>query len=507
MLAAAENITPPEEFICPITGKVMLDPVTTKLGHCYEKTAIEKWTRIKPTCPMTNMTIREADGSVLLVPGLLPKKLIRKWLEENPAYNKDEQVNPPMPLPMVSEAIENFRGLFATYSRQLHSAQQSVVDQTWGRISEAFRLLMERLLTEQNAEEKQANVIELTLLVIGKNAQPFLIQCLQQFSAILTPRAEQLWACALNSGSLKTHKILLDHNLVMQDKNGYLILLLAQNDHSLKAEILELLLHSYGAEEMISAQAIQMTVDKKDGEFLTRLLQTRRFQAPENLYSNLLQEYQQAYEPLHDELVALKQRFNGNDFSFYIALKLVDALAEVYNIFLCLLPWLCLAGGITLLVYDTLPILGFVMVALGVLSGGIQLMVGCCDGDDAGDYFNCIHTKNIVTTDKAVDARRMHQIKVAIAQQTSPVMEICKLLAEAGVVATQENRELAELHHFPENLKYFLKEPANHTLVSNTMHGLSSIADKAFLFIFGSSNSQNIQQAGSNSTYEMMRRV
>jgi hypothetical protein len=33
-------ITPPDDYICPITGQIIQDPVTSEFGHVYERAAI-----------------------------------------------------------------------------------------------------------------------------------------------------------------------------------------------------------------------------------------------------------------------------------------------------------------------------------------------------------------------------------------------------------------------------------------------------------------------------------
>eukprot|EP00322_Chrysochromulina_rotalis_P005720 CAMPEP_0115838166 /NCGR_PEP_ID=MMETSP0287-20121206/5588_1 /TAXON_ID=412157 /ORGANISM="Chrysochromulina rotalis, Strain UIO044" /LENGTH=497 /DNA_ID=CAMNT_0003291683 /DNA_START=4 /DNA_END=1494 /DNA_ORIENTATION=+ len=43
----------PSQFICPITGEVMRDPVTTADGHTFERSAIERWLITSDISPMT----------------------------------------------------------------------------------------------------------------------------------------------------------------------------------------------------------------------------------------------------------------------------------------------------------------------------------------------------------------------------------------------------------------------------------------------------------------------
>lgn len=61
------NIEVPFEFLCPITNKIMKDPVTAADGHNYERKAIRRWFRRKRTSPLTNvelsdLTVRANDA-------------------------------------------------------------------------------------------------------------------------------------------------------------------------------------------------------------------------------------------------------------------------------------------------------------------------------------------------------------------------------------------------------------------------------------------------------------
>lgn len=34
---------PPREWLCPITGELMIEPMVTKCGHMFERSAITEW--------------------------------------------------------------------------------------------------------------------------------------------------------------------------------------------------------------------------------------------------------------------------------------------------------------------------------------------------------------------------------------------------------------------------------------------------------------------------------
>ena len=65
----------PAPFLCPITGEVMTDPVSTVDGHTYERTAIERWLRTHDTSPMTGAELMRKD----LTPAISLRQLIEEF--------------------------------------------------------------------------------------------------------------------------------------------------------------------------------------------------------------------------------------------------------------------------------------------------------------------------------------------------------------------------------------------------------------------------------------------
>jgi len=55
----------PQNMMCPLTKKVMVDPVMTKYGHNYERAAIIKWIGMRgEVCPMTGKPLSFSAGIV-----------------------------------------------------------------------------------------------------------------------------------------------------------------------------------------------------------------------------------------------------------------------------------------------------------------------------------------------------------------------------------------------------------------------------------------------------------
>jgi len=67
-----------EDFICPITKEVMLEPVITSDGYSYESWAIEEWFRENTTSPMTNKYLKNRT----LIPNYILKTLINNYENE-----------------------------------------------------------------------------------------------------------------------------------------------------------------------------------------------------------------------------------------------------------------------------------------------------------------------------------------------------------------------------------------------------------------------------------------
>lgn len=77
----AKGLYLPEDYICPLSGKLFEDPVTLETGQTIERTAIEEWfDRGNKTCPVTGKTLQ-----YLTVPltNFVLKRVIDKWKAEN----------------------------------------------------------------------------------------------------------------------------------------------------------------------------------------------------------------------------------------------------------------------------------------------------------------------------------------------------------------------------------------------------------------------------------------
>ena len=73
----------PNDFICPITNEIFIDPVMAPDGHFYESDEIHKWMTIKKTSPITG----EPMGNYLF-PAIKFKCILEDFLLENSMLKK-----------------------------------------------------------------------------------------------------------------------------------------------------------------------------------------------------------------------------------------------------------------------------------------------------------------------------------------------------------------------------------------------------------------------------------
>ncbi|NGX26447.1 MAG: E3 ubiquitin-protein ligase LubX [Chlamydiae bacterium] len=85
----ASAIEIPKEFLCPITGQPMVDPVSTPTGDSYERSAIITQIRLKGTDPISRAKITEKD----LNPNKVLQDLINQFFEKNSQVDRDNNIS------------------------------------------------------------------------------------------------------------------------------------------------------------------------------------------------------------------------------------------------------------------------------------------------------------------------------------------------------------------------------------------------------------------------------
>ena len=104
---------PPEEFRCPISSRLMYDPVVIASGQSYERMWIQKWfDEGHDTCPKTNMKLMHMS----LTPNVGMKDLISRWCTQNGVVLTDPNAAPE---PLHSETYSTSIASFDSYMNDL----------------------------------------------------------------------------------------------------------------------------------------------------------------------------------------------------------------------------------------------------------------------------------------------------------------------------------------------------------------------------------------------------
>jgi hypothetical protein len=80
-MAPGEGAEPPDDFVCPITQELMVDPCFAADGHTYERHAIERWLQTKSNSPKTGCALE----LTAVFPNHLLRRQIREWQERHTA--------------------------------------------------------------------------------------------------------------------------------------------------------------------------------------------------------------------------------------------------------------------------------------------------------------------------------------------------------------------------------------------------------------------------------------
>ncbi|CAI9100373.1 OLC1v1037356C1 [Oldenlandia corymbosa var. corymbosa] len=147
-LPDASKLTPPKDFVCPITTHIFVDPVTLETGQTYERKAIQEWIdRGNSTCPITRQTLQ---STTLPKTNYVLKRLIASWLELNPGANPKQSEIP---------QIENHPKLSPV---RRASSPNCVISQASmeGKVSQ-LRIAITNLCTSEVLENSEMAVLEI----------------------------------------------------------------------------------------------------------------------------------------------------------------------------------------------------------------------------------------------------------------------------------------------------------------------------------------------------------
>ncbi|XVE82607.1 hypothetical protein DITRI_Ditri16bG0019100 [Diplodiscus trichospermus] len=110
--ATLDKAIPPEEFKCPISSRLMYDPVVIASGQTFERIWIQKWfDEGNGTCPKTKMKLAHLS----LTPNSTMKDLISKW-----CVNYGITIQDPSMQPYVLHSLENSSTSIASFGNSMN---------------------------------------------------------------------------------------------------------------------------------------------------------------------------------------------------------------------------------------------------------------------------------------------------------------------------------------------------------------------------------------------------
>ncbi len=92
---------PDDNFYCPITYGIMMDPVIGPDGQTYERSAIESWLISNNKSPLTKQTMKVSE----LVPNIALRNTIQQYLKLNPSMNQTKKQVPIVPNIKITRSI------------------------------------------------------------------------------------------------------------------------------------------------------------------------------------------------------------------------------------------------------------------------------------------------------------------------------------------------------------------------------------------------------------------
>ncbi|KAJ9547932.1 hypothetical protein OSB04_020475 [Centaurea solstitialis] len=125
----------PQEFVCPLSNKLMRDPVIISSGQTYDRYMIQQWLKSeKRTCPKTE----EVLTHTILTPNHLIKELITQWCKDNNVELPKQSDENPLIKADRAHLIDQISKLSATLSDQKEAARRL---RSLTRTSSSFRAL------------------------------------------------------------------------------------------------------------------------------------------------------------------------------------------------------------------------------------------------------------------------------------------------------------------------------------------------------------------------------
>jgi U-box domain len=80
---------PPTNFYCPISLRIMQNPVLDNCGHCFDRDSITTWLDIHTMCPISRKPLQARD----LIEAVALKERIHRWKERHPPQGDSSEPN------------------------------------------------------------------------------------------------------------------------------------------------------------------------------------------------------------------------------------------------------------------------------------------------------------------------------------------------------------------------------------------------------------------------------
>ncbi|XP_023007456.1 putative E3 ubiquitin-protein ligase LIN-1 isoform X1 [Cucurbita maxima] len=145
-----KHITPPKDFVCPITCNIFYDPVTIETGQTYERSAIQEWLdRGNLTCPITGQKLQNTQ---LPKTNYVLKRLIASWLEENPNFVLDKALDEAESVAVLTSPVSFISQASIDRSMEMRRAITNLCTSEVLEEAETAVLCVERFWLEENVE-------------------------------------------------------------------------------------------------------------------------------------------------------------------------------------------------------------------------------------------------------------------------------------------------------------------------------------------------------------------
>jgi hypothetical protein len=82
-------ISPPFNYVCPLTLRLMEEPVYDLCGHAFERAAISDWLEYHNMCPISRRPMEISD----IIPSPILQSRIQRWEEEHLGHYQEDPVS------------------------------------------------------------------------------------------------------------------------------------------------------------------------------------------------------------------------------------------------------------------------------------------------------------------------------------------------------------------------------------------------------------------------------